>query len=89
MKATRKLSSMQEASERAQEARAHLKGLNATLMECTHDHQTGVLWERWLLPNFRNVYLFATSDAWDLSVTASLSEKSEDTLSAVSRWAVS
>lgn len=85
MKATHKRSALQEAYERVREAREHLRGLDARCMETTED-KCGILWERWLLPNFRNVYLYATPHGWDLSVTASLSQKTQDTFVAITQW---
>lgn len=85
MNATRKLSAVQEAYQRAQPARDHLRKLDGRCMEATED-KCGILWERWCFvgeKSCRNVYLYATPHGWDLSLTADVTNDTEKTLAAV------
>ncbi len=76
------MSKVREAYARCKPGRDALVESNARAMECTED-KSGMVWERWLLPNGTSAVLVATPVWWNVFIPATDENSIDATVAAI------
>jgi hypothetical protein len=87
MKATRKLTPVQEAAGRANEGMKMLRELGFQRMEVTQD-KAGIEWSRWIRPfdsGYLHMILWATPHGWDVFEAVTYENSVEATRKGIER----